>query len=69
MARKRRKKRQRTIQILKRIAVSCAAILLILFVLTKIVKHDEAPQAVQAQKGTTVAENTQKETKKEETKK
>ena len=61
LARKRRKKRQRTIQILKRVAVSCAAILLILFVLTKIVKRDEAPQAVQAQKGTTVVENTEKE--------
>lgn len=73
LARKRRKKRQRTIQILKRVAVSCAAILLILFVLTKIVKHDEAPQAVQAQKSTSTVEKTETEikteTKKEESKK
>lgn len=50
LARKRRRKRQRTIQIIKRCVFSCACVLLLVFALTKILLREEKPESVQAQR-------------------
>lgn len=50
LARKRRRKRQRTIQIIRRCVISCACVLLLVFALAKILLREEKPESVQAQR-------------------
>lgn len=64
LARKQRKKRQRTIQMIRRCVLSCLGVLLIVFVMTKIFQKDDSPQAVQAEKSTPNVQSVQ--VKKEE---
>lgn len=66
LTRKQRRKRQRTIQMIRRCVLSCLGVLLIVFVMTKIFQKDENPQAVQAEKSTSTPANMQELEKKEE---
>ena len=64
MERRRRKKKKRTIQIVKRSALTCIGVLLVLFIITRVFHKEEAPQEVQAEKTQSVTQ-TAHETKKE----
>lgn len=66
MERKRRRKRKRTIQIIKRIAVTCVGVLLLLFIITRLFHKEEAPQEVQAEKTQEVTQAAKKEIKAKE---
>lgn len=66
LARKRRRKRKRTVQIIKRCTISCACVLVLVFVLTKLLLRDEKPESVEAHRSIPVQQMTKQETKTEE---
>ncbi|MEY8390234.1 peptidoglycan recognition family protein [Lachnospiraceae bacterium 45-W7] len=66
MTRKQRRKRQRTIQMVRRCALSLVGVLLIVFVITKIFQKDESPQAVQAEKNNAKLQSVQSQEEKKE---